>query len=78
MPLSYDDLATAALVLPMEQRLALARQLLESVDLEPAPDAGAAWEEEIAERIALVDSGTAPSIPASEVFARLRIIAPGK
>ena len=39
---TLDALAEDALVLPPDQRLALARRLLESVDLEPEPGAEAA------------------------------------
>lgn len=73
MPASKD-----ALVLPADQPLALACRLLDSVDLEPEPGAEAAWETEIARRIAQLDAGEVQSIPAGEVFARLRKIAPGQ
>ena len=66
------------MILPPDQRLALARRLLESVDLEPEPGAEAAWEAEIAQRIARFKAGEAKPIPAGEVFARLRQIAPGR
>jgi putative addiction module component (TIGR02574 family) len=76
MPATLEALSHDALVLPAEQRLALARQLLESVDLEPQPGAEAAWEAEIARRIARWKAGESKPIPAGEVFARLRQIAP--
>lgn len=76
MPATLEALSHDALVLPAEQRLALARQLLESVELEPQPGAEAAWEAEIARRIACWKAGEAKPIPAGEVFARLRQIAP--
>lgn len=76
MPNTLDDIAQGALILPLEQRLALARQLLESVDLEPEPGAEAAWEVEIVHRIADFKAGKTQPIPAGEVFARLRQIAP--
>ena len=78
MPATLDALAKDALVLPPEQRLALARRLLDSVDLEPEPGAEAAWEAEIAHRIARFDAGESKAISAGEVFARLRQIAPGR
>jgi putative addiction module component (TIGR02574 family) len=78
MPATLDVVAKDALVLPVEQRLALARQLLDSVELEPAPGAEAAWEAEIARRIARFRAGESKSIPADEVFARLRQIAPDR
>jgi putative addiction module component (TIGR02574 family) len=78
MPATLDVVARDALVLPPDQRLALARQLLDSVDLEPAPGAEAAWEAEIARRIARFKAGESKPIPAGEVFARLREIAPDR
>ena len=76
MPATLNDVAQGALILPPDQRLALARQLLESVDLEPEPGAEAAWEGEITRRIARWKAGESKPIPAGEVFARLRQIAP--
>jgi putative addiction module component (TIGR02574 family) len=76
MPASLDAVAQDALVLPPDQRLALARRLLDSVDLEPEPGADAAWESEISRRIARFKTGASKPIPAGEVFARLRQIAP--
>jgi len=78
MPATLDDVTRDALILPADQRLALARQLLDSVDLEPEPGAEAAWEMEIARRIARFKSGESKPIPAGEVFARLRQIAPDR
>ena len=76
MSTTLDSLSNEALTLPPDQRLALARRLLDSVDLEPEPGAEAAWEAEIARRIARFDAGESKAIPASEVLARLRKIAP--
>jgi putative addiction module component (TIGR02574 family) len=78
MSATLDDLARNALILPPDQRLALARQLLDSVDLEPSPGSEAAWEAEIASRMARFKAGETKPIPAGEVFARLRQIAPGR
>ena len=44
MPATLETVAQEALVLPPDQRLALARRLLDSVDLEPEPGIAAAWE----------------------------------
>ncbi len=76
MSATLDALSQDALVLPPDQRLTLARRLLESVDLEPEPGAEAAWQAEIARRIERFDAGESRTIPAGEVFARLRQIAP--
>ena len=78
MPATLDNVVHDALILPPDQRLALARQLLESVDLEPEPGAEAAWEAEIARRISRFKAGDSNPIPAGEVFARLRQIAPNR
>lgn len=78
MPSTLDAVAKEALILPPDQRLALARQLLDSVELEPEPGAEAAWEAEIAQRIERFKSGDSKPIPAVEVFAKLRHIAPGR
>ena len=77
MPVTLDVLSHDALILPPDQRVALAYRLLISVDPEPEPGADAAWETEISQRIARFDAGQSQSVPASEVFARLREIAPG-
>jgi len=76
MPPTLDAVTQDALILSPDERLTLARQLLESVDLEPEPGAEAAWEAEIVRRIARFKAGESKPIPAGEVFARLREIAP--
>ncbi len=78
MPNTLDALSQEALELPPDQRLTLARRLLDSVDLEPDPGAAEAWESEIAQRSARFDAGESRAIAAAEVFARLRKIAPGE
>ena len=50
----------------------------DSLDVEPEPGAEDAWEAEIAERIARFKAGESKPIPAGEVLARLRQIAPGR
>lgn len=76
MPATLDALSRDALVLPPDQRVALAYRLLVSVEPEPEPGAEAAWDAEIVRRIARFDAGESKPIPAAEVFARLRKIAP--
>ena len=76
MPPTLDALAHDALILPPDQRVALAYRLLVSVEPGPEPGAEAAWDAEIAQRIARFDSGEAKSVPAAEVFDRLHQIAP--
>jgi putative addiction module component (TIGR02574 family) len=78
MPLTLDALSQDALVLPPDQRVTLAYRLLISVDSEPEPGASAAWEAEISQRIARFDAGETQTVPASQVFSRLREIASGQ
>ena len=76
MPATLEAISQDALVLPTDQRMTLAYRLLVSVDAQPGADE--AWESEINKRIARFDSGSAQTVPASEVFAQLRQLAPGK
>ena len=78
MAADFDTLTQDALALPAEQRITLAHRLLTSVEPEPDPDAEAAWEKEIARRIAQSDAGEVEAIPAANVFARLERIAPDR
>lgn len=78
MPATLEALSQEALVLPPDQRIALAYRLLASVEPDPEPGAEAAWEAEIASRIARFDAGESPTISAAEVFAGWREIAPGQ
>jgi putative addiction module component (TIGR02574 family) len=62
-----QELLEKALALPEKERAALAGTLIES--LEPVTDAEAesAWQEEVARRIAQLDSGEARAVPWEEV-----------
>ena len=78
MSATLDAISHDALVLPADQRVALAYRLLLSVEPDPEVGADAAWEAEIARRIARFDAGESHALPAAEVFDRLREIAPGQ
>lgn len=78
MPAKLDAVAKDALVLSRDERLILARQLLVSVEPNGEEESEAAWEEEIGQRIHRFDAGFSHTVPASEVFARLAVIAPGR
>jgi putative addiction module component (TIGR02574 family) len=67
-----DELSAKAKDLPVEERAQLAQELLESVERESDPEVQAAWETEIASRIAKYERGEAKLIPAEEVFAAAR------
>jgi putative addiction module component (TIGR02574 family) len=75
---TLEAVAHDALILTPDERLALARRLLDSVDLEPEPGDEAAWEAEIIRRIAQFKASESEPIPAGEVFARLRQVAPDR
>lgn len=67
-----DELSKKAQALAVEERAQLAQELLESVERDADPDVQAAWEAEIASRIAKYERGEAKLIPAEEVFAAAR------
>lgn len=67
-----DELSEKARSLTIEERAQLAQELLESVERDSDPDVQAAWEAEIASRIAKYERGEAKLIPAEEVFAAAR------
>ncbi len=68
---SLEDVAADALLLPEDQRFALAHRILASV--EPPVEAGveAAWDAEIRERIRKYDAGLTAGLSGREVFAEL-------
>jgi putative addiction module component (TIGR02574 family) len=78
MPATLEALSHDALVLPPDQRMALAYRLLASVEPEPEPGAAGAWEAEISVRVARYDRGESQPVSAADVFAALREIAPGR
>ena len=72
MSTSLRTVLDEALALPEPERAALISALIQS--LEPTTDAGvdAAWDAEIARRVAELDAGNAQTVPWSEVQLRLR------
>lgn len=78
MTATFDILAGQAMVLPPAQRLNLARTLIESVDGTEDSSPEAAWDAEIRARLDKYLSRESPSVPAADVFRRLREIAPGR
>ena len=60
-----------ALELPAEERAALARDLLASLDGPPDADVAEAWEAEVAMRLDELDSGQAPTVSAEEALRRI-------
>jgi len=61
------ELLQCALQLPADDRLALATELLESVEGPEDPEWTAAWAAELDRRVRELDAGTAKAIPWSQV-----------
>lgn len=70
MTASLKTVEAAAMQLTADERAELIERLIDTV-VPPAP-LHPAWEEEIARRVAELDAGVVESIPAEEVFARMR------
>lgn len=73
---STAELLEHALKLPASDRLALATELLDSVEGPEDPEWAAAWAEEIDRRVKELDAGTVKAVPweqvKSELLGRLR------
>jgi putative addiction module component (TIGR02574 family) len=67
-----EELSKKARALDVEERAQLAQELLVSVECESDPEVQAAWDAEIADRIAKYERGDARLVPAEEVFAAAR------
>jgi putative addiction module component (TIGR02574 family) len=65
------ELLQKALTLPQEERTALVRSLIESLEEVADPGAERAWDEEIARRISELDSGKAKTVSWEEVRQRI-------
>ena len=68
----YEEVSRRAKELTVEERAELAQELLASIEIDSDPEAQAAWEAEIADRIARYERGEVRLIPAEEVFAAAR------
>jgi putative addiction module component (TIGR02574 family) len=72
MTSSVDAILHAALLLPPENRAALAEKLLESLDEESQKEICDAWAEEVESRIRAFEQGALKAIPGSEVLQSVR------
>lgn len=70
MSLTYDEIAAEAMRLTPQERADLADKLWVSVDT--PEEVAAAWDAEIARRIARLDSGEVETIPFEQVMSELR------
>lgn len=66
-----DEIFRAALSLPEEVRVALAEQLLESLDSADQREFDARWAKEAEDRIDAYDRGEIAAFPIDEVFSSL-------
>jgi len=70
MVATFEQLADDVATLPRQQRLALARLLL---DVEPhSPEADREWEDEIRTRVKAIDDGKAVGIPYEQIKQEMR------
>lgn len=69
MPMTIEQIKAAAMHLSPEERADLADWLW--LNAAPREEVEAAWDAEIARRIAEIDAGTVECIPAEEVFAKI-------
>jgi putative addiction module component (TIGR02574 family) len=75
MKATLEKVAEDALSLPARDRAVLTRILIEALDTEPAEEAAeveAAWQDEVEKRVNEVASGRVKTIPAQQVFSKLR------
>ena len=68
------ELLQKALALSAEERADLAGSLLNSLEEASDADAASAWHEEISQRVADLDSGSARTIPWSQVQSHIAAI----
>jgi putative addiction module component (TIGR02574 family) len=70
MSLTYQQVTQAAMQLRPDERVDLAEKLWVSVD---TPETiAAAWNEEIARRVAQLEAGEVETVPAEQVISELR------
>ena len=75
MPDQVAELVQRGRELPVEDRVRLVDQLLESLNEPASAELDAAWEMEIERRLSEYDSGAIQAVDAEEVFAKARLIA---
>ena len=68
MPTALEQVTKEAMDLPPRQKLALAEFLLESADAAADPEAEAAWDSEIRDRIRAIDEGCITGVAYEDVM----------
>ena len=72
MVAKMESIAKVALGLPASARACLAQRLLESLETPSAADIEMAWASEVDDRVKAFDAGKLKSVPARQVFRRLK------
>lgn len=72
MSASLSEVARQARQLQREERIRLVELLLETLQEPMSSDIAQAWHHEVAERVAIYESGAMQSFPAEEVFAEAK------
>ena len=68
MPATLEQVTKEAMDLPPRQKLALAEFLLESAEAAADPEAEAAWDSEIRDRIRAIDEGRVAGVSYADVM----------
>ena len=68
MPTTLEQVTKEAMDLPPRQKLALAEFLLESAEAAADPEAEAAWDSEIRDRIRAIDEGRVAGVSYEDVM----------
>ena len=68
MPTTLEQVTKEAMDLPPRQKLALAEFLLESAEASADPEAEAAWDSEIRDRIRAIDEGRVAGVSYEDVM----------
>ncbi|WP_229218965.1 addiction module protein [Rugamonas brunnea] len=75
MNILLSELEKMAVALPADERARLAEVLLQSLQAAPIAEVEAAWNQEIAERLAAFERDEANALAAESVFAEARLLA---
>ncbi|ADI13403.1 Putative addiction module component CHP02574 family protein [Truepera radiovictrix DSM 17093] len=70
--MSFEDVKTQALTLPLKERAALAEALLKTLAAPSQEELAALWVEEAERRLRLVEEGNLPVVMGEEARGRVR------
>ena len=72
MPKALEEITKEAMELAPRQRIALAEFLLESAEAAADPEAEAAWDSEIRDRIRVIDEGRVTGVAYEDVMRKAK------